>query len=578
MAEEVKQSLSSAPKKHNVWRELRGTSAPMLTPAEKTRQRANEIEARNDQIIADFEKAQAQAEVDKRNSDFLQGKMEWLGRNSDQIMGAIKDLNETRERLAVAETRVLDLERKQASDMRLTQSLLGASASENYRGAGRIVVQDNVVAINEKLESFGKFKVTADKLWVYDGNIVNNYNVLSVDSKALTLSGDTEYIYVKQSKLGFTPTPTIEHKSSMPEHSDADFEWPLARFVKKETPSSGSDQYTWELEDVYHTGDIHQSIFMPDALQGSGDYESLEYRQGSDPAHFWDGQLFDFTNPSSVDIDNWGQLGSDTFQYLIVGRLKYSETQASIKYLDLRNFKAAESSTSDYADSAGIANYARTSGTISDTFITGDLLPELDTRFDARYDKRYWIQGGSSSTNYGISIGNYSTGNVVIDLTSSYLQDGAEVQSVAWASRELKDENAKKVLKWTSAGWQLGFGSGDSWSASGLKISSIIAAAPGAGALQVQGGGAFGVGLYSSKGGALAAGTFTDGSDSVSLCNGTYALQTNGDMGASSINVTDAYYIGGLVGATQTASKVRLPLASGGYWEGYIRGGILTDA
>lgn len=213
----------------------------------------------------------------------------------------------------------------------------------------------------------------------------------------------------------------------------------------------------------------------------------------------------------------------------------------------------------------------------------------------------YWKQGETAlATCYADKIG--KTASIkVIDLKEYQLVSGTSSPgykiSVDWDARiAYQEDGTTPVLNYNSANWHLNFTADDAWSASGLKIGNATAASSTtAGSIYSKGGLNLAKNLIvqDATPASLGAGAITT-AGGISAEKGGYFLQGNGGQAGYfydnsnneifigngfAINIAKGdYYHGGSQGATQTASKVRLPLANGGIWEGYIRGGILTDA
>lgn len=148
----------------------------------------------------------------------------------------------------------------------------------------------------------------------------------------------------------------------------------------------------------------------------------------------------------------------------------------------------------------------------------------------------YWLMGGASTRNYGGSIGRTDS-SMAIDLTNSYLKDATgPTTTVDWHQRQLLGGN------WTIT-------SGNKF----LAADTTKSTAADTGAVQVKGGVWAGKGFRGEKGSGDQAAYFEDGTNSVYMCEGTYAVHAS--VGPIDGNPTSGFSIAGtkVVGAQGAA-------------------------
>lgn len=299
-------------------------------------------------------------------------------------------------------------------------------------------------------------------------------------------------------------------------------------------------------------------------------------------------QILDWDIAASTQIDNYN---ADLIVYK-------DDADGEANYTSMTDFSTALVAYWGTLPTLPFA-WSELSDTSGDPTVVGDgyipvTVSNLLTLVDgsAEGNGPWWVLDNSSTAGaYGSVIGNHDQ-DEVIDLDNEQLITAGGAFTVDWNNRQFD-----------GADWSFLAGTI-------LKVLDTTVAASGDGALEVTGGGYFGAGLYVNKGGAskagyfsdgtrtlslcdgsqavfaydgtrgaelangTAAGAFGDGTDSVQMCNGSYGVDVTDGAGIN-IHSGGNYYHGAVSGASQTSPPLTIADTDGVDHTYYLRGGIL---
>lgn len=284
---------------------------------------------------------------------------------------------------------------------------------------------------------------------------------------------------------------------------------------------------------------------------------------------FWiDGgraELYKFLAGNDAAVTDVTTQSPDPFRFLV--RVAGGADLPELKYADLSQMKVYDSYNADYADEAGSVG----SGVIDE--IIDQILPHNHEEHNFNFDDhsnegidRYIINNGDSTrNNMSGTIGDSggllsiapdsrdltsSTGNISVDWSGCYLYDANNANlAVDWISRVLSD-GTNDTLDWNARELKH-----DHWT-----VKDTEAAGDGAGCLRLDGGIYGARGAYFKKGTAVWAGQFFESASmGVQIASATVAMQ-GGDTGGRIFSFADGTQAGYFTDGTRTIS-----IADGSY-------------